>query len=334
MEQQNFFQETKKLISKFQNSGNFESLMGSFLYEMKEGFNLLKFSVFDLSFAEGQKNFSLKESKFAKGTFAYSDELNSKAEIQNELKKLDLLNNNFSSGIHSINLLDQDLWFFQFSRGPSSKLLLLCDFGEINDHLSKIDLLIHLVQNESEWWEKLKLSEDKLNHDDLTGSYNQRYLDIVLDAEIKRASRFESEFGLLFLDLDNFKSVNDIYGHMSGSSILKQVSKVFSSLLREVDSVIRYGGDEFVIVLLGADCESAMHVAERIRFTINNTPFRAENGELIKLSVSIGIASYPQHGHDKKTLLTSADSTMYESKRSGKNKVSVGGKDVKKRLNL
>jgi diguanylate cyclase (GGDEF)-like protein len=191
-----------------------------------------------------------------------------------------------------------------------------------------ISFFVRQVQNESRWYQKLDRTQSLLYTDDLTGIYNSRYLEVVVDNELRRAERFQSQFCLLFIDLDGFKPINDNHGHMSGSSVLQQVANVIQQTVREIDVPIRYGGDEFVVVLLGTTCSQGLIAAERIRQRIAETPFKLEDGTTTHVTGSFGVAAYPEHGQDRDTLLKKADETMYTSKRGGKNRVSVVSDDT------
>jgi len=184
---------------------------------------------------------------------------------------------------------------------------------------------VRYVQNECRWHRKLDKTQALLYRDDLTGLYNMRYLEVVLESELRRAQRFPAQFCLLFIDLDGFKKVNDEHGHLSGSSVLKQVADVLREAVREVDVPIRYGGDEFVVVLLGASPAKGHLAAERVRRCIEQKEFQVEDGATTRLTCSIGLAAYPEHGKDRETLLKVADETMYNSKRAGKNRVTIVG---------
>ena len=169
--------------------------------------------------------------------------------------------------------------------------------------------------------DKLDVSQSMLYIDEVTGAYNTRYLDMILDSEIKRSLRFKEEFSLLFLDLDEFKKVNDIHGHLTGSSVLVQVATLFKNTLRQIDTIIRYGGDEFVVLLLNTNENQALITAERLRSKVDESVFYThDNKHKLHLTVSIGIASFPKVD-TKEKLLKIADEAMYMSKKSGKNQV-------------
>jgi diguanylate cyclase (GGDEF)-like protein len=164
--------------------------------------------------------------------------------------------------------------------------------------------------------------KDLLNIDELTGLYNYRFLGIALDREIRRAERYGLSMAIIFLDVDKLKCVNDRYGHLVGSQVLKEVAAVIKKSVREVDIVIRYGGDEYTIILIETNREGAAIVAERIRSTIANQTFSLDENLHVNLTASLGYACYPDDTTSKLELLKMADRAMYHGKESGKNRVS------------
>lgn len=238
-------------------------------------------------------------------------------------------------GLNAVKVLEHDYFFSVFGDPSGSDGVLLWRqpalslkspmLRQLKDNPENlrpvIDFMVRHVQQTCRWFKKLDSTQAMLYQDEVTGVYNYRYLDVALDGELKRLQRFHSPFSLLFIDLDNFKSINDVHGHLTGSSVLRQVGEVIKLAVRDVDTVIRYGGDEFVVVLLGANSRQAFMAAERVRSRVQSTVFRSEERQAIQLTVSIGVASCPEHGRDKKTILKMADETMYISKKSGKNRV-------------
>jgi diguanylate cyclase (GGDEF)-like protein len=157
--------------------------------------------------------------------------------------------------------------------------------------------------------------------DELTGLFNYRYLDLALERELKRADRYGSGIALLFIDLDLFKVVNDTHGHLIGSRVLGEVGALLKRSVRDVDLVIRYGGDEYTIILVETESEDAAVVAERIRTTVENHRFLADEGYDIHLTVCVGYACFPDDTRSKVELLDVADKAMYRGKFSGRNRV-------------
>ena len=170
--------------------------------------------------------------------------------------------------------------------------------------------------------ERYERAKERAFIDDVTEVYNARYLLEAIDREVRRADRYGTEVSLLFLDLDRFKLVNDRFGHLVGSQALRQLSRVLLECIRQVDTLARYGGDEFTIVLPDTGHDAAQYVAERIRQVVEATPFEARRGEVMRLTCSVGFATFPAHGADRATLLDAADKAMYRAKSEGRNLVS------------
>jgi two-component system cell cycle response regulator len=157
--------------------------------------------------------------------------------------------------------------------------------------------------------------------DDLTKLYNGRYLNVVLDREMKRSERYRNFFCVLFMDIDFFKRVNDAHGHLVGSRVLVEVGAVLRACVRDSDTVVRYGGDEFVVLLVETNADEAMIVAERMRKMVEAESFVKGAGLGVRLTISIGIAAFPEHATTKQTLLNLADQAMYRGKESTRNVV-------------
>lgn len=166
---------------------------------------------------------------------------------------------------------------------------------------------------------KFSTTRDMLYVDELSGLFNYRYLKVALEREIKRADRYATQLTVMFLDLDNFKGVNDTYGHMVGSSVLRELGGLLKKSLREVDVLIRYGGDEYTIILVETGPEMGHRIGERMRTYIENNAFLSSEGHNIKITASIGFASYPDDTTSMQELLNMADQAMYVGKASGKN---------------
>jgi diguanylate cyclase (GGDEF)-like protein len=128
---------------------------------------------------------------------------------------------------------------------------------------------------------------------------------------------------LIFLDLDGFKTVNDRHGHLWGSRTLVEVGEAIRSTVREIDVVSRYGGDEFTVILPQTGSEGALTIAERIRQRIEETPFLETHGRRVRITASLGIATFPDHGRGKDDLIARADQAMYVAKGRGKNGVAL-----------
>jgi diguanylate cyclase (GGDEF)-like protein len=159
--------------------------------------------------------------------------------------------------------------------------------------------------------------------DELTGLFNHRRFQEVMTGEVERARRYHHELGLVMLDIDNFKQVNDTYGHLQGDMVLREVARVLRQTSRDVDEPARYGGEEMAVALPQTDLEGAYQFAERVRRRIEalELPLRGGRDGALRVTASFGVASLgTAGGDDKDTLVAAADAALYEAKRSGKNR--------------
>lgn len=170
-----------------------------------------------------------------------------------------------------------------------------------------------------------KLLEDELSEratrDALTGLLDRREATRLLDEEILRARRYQRPFALLWIDLDHFKQVNDKMGHMAGDTVLRAISQLLLTKVRQVDLVSRFGGEEFVVVLPEMDAVQAEQSAERLRHLVESIPLQLDNGRSVRLTMSVGVAIFPDHGDDAPKLIAAADRAMYQAKAAGRNQV-------------
>lgn len=162
----------------------------------------------------------------------------------------------------------------------------------------------------------------KAHKDSLTDLWNHGYFQHIFDEKLRITKEHLSYLSLIILDIDNFKNYNDCWGHQKGDEILSKISKIILETSRKIDFVCRYGGEEFAIILPEATKKEAQMIAERIRCQVEKHDSLQISGQPPqKITVSIGIASFPEDGNTKQELLRSADEALYEAKRSGKNKV-------------
>ena len=170
---------------------------------------------------------------------------------------------------------------------------------------------------------QLTRSRDLAMRDDLTKAFNRRFFESYLDEEIERSRRYGSLFSIIFLDLDDLKMVNNIYGHLTGSRTLQEVAKRILSAVRGIDKVVRFGGDEFCIILPQTDQDQAMAVANRVRRAMTSSSFHVDPDIDISITASFGIACYPTHAVTKEDLVRQADAAMYRVKSTTKNAVGI-----------
>jgi diguanylate cyclase (GGDEF)-like protein len=172
--------------------------------------------------------------------------------------------------------------------------------------------------------------------DDVTGIHNSRYFHQLLERELERARRYARPLSVLFIDLDQFKAVNDTHGHQRGSRVLREVAQLLKASIRSVDLIARYGGDEFIVVLPDTDAATAAALGERLRATVARTEFLAPEGLRLRLTASFGVAAHPDDAQTKEELVRSADQAMYQAKARGGNavwpgKVPAGGRRASRR---
>jgi len=164
--------------------------------------------------------------------------------------------------------------------------------------------------------------------DDCTGLYNVRYLYRQLEAEIERGQRSHSKFSLIFVDLDHFKMVNDQHGHLVGSQLLADVGQVLKAQVRGVDSVFRYGGDEFTVLLPELDKTAAQNTAGKLHRALREKIFITSSGLPLNVRASFGVATFPEDGDSVHEIIRSADTMMYLVKGLTRDNVAVAGLGV------
>ena len=186
------------------------------------------------------------------------------------------------------------------------------------------DLFGYLASQASVSMGNVDLHETAARHsvtDDLTGLSNRRGFDDALALEIERVRRFRTKLGLVLLDLDDFKQINDEYGHQQGDVVLRDVARVLRESAREIDFTARYGGEEFAVLLPGTDAEGALRFAERLRERIAGLQVhRIVTMGTVRVTISCGVAALPDVADDAAGLMAAADAALYEAKRGGKSK--------------
>jgi diguanylate cyclase (GGDEF)-like protein len=180
-----------------------------------------------------------------------------------------------------------------------------------------IFIITPLLKNRDSLW-------DLSNTDLLTHIYNRRYFLHVLEHEISRVSRHHRQVSIILFDIDNFKKVNDNYGHEAGDKVLKRVAKVTQERLRNYCTLARYGGEEFIIIIPEASSAETYVIADQIRELIDETKILISTDYRISVTVSLGVAEYhPDIDATIDSLISRADIALYQAKNEGKNRVRV-----------
>jgi diguanylate cyclase (GGDEF)-like protein len=227
--------------------------------------------------------------------------------------------------IHCMSLKVEECFYFFLNLGVKGNQFYFAIFSAPND--ISTEMLRHLSQYSQsqlrviEKLEALNKAHALIHIDDVTGLYNQRKLYKDLAMLVDKFQKEQEPFCVLFVDIDYFKKVNDMYGHLVGTRLLESVAKEIKSLLRDSDISYRYGGDEFVIILTNADATSGKIVGERILKKIKEREYNfdaKDEQKVLRLSVSIGVAEFPTDAKNSEEILSIADRMMYEAKESGR----------------
>ncbi|MEO5961217.1 MAG: GGDEF domain-containing response regulator [Opitutaceae bacterium] len=168
--------------------------------------------------------------------------------------------------------------------------------------------------------ETLEALRSLATRDRLTGLLNRREFDRILGEERDRAMRFGHSVALVMVDIDCFKTVNDTHGHPAGDAVMREIARRLAAQVRTVDRVLRFGGDEFAIILMETDRDGALEVARRICAAISSEPVRATAALTLDLTVSVGVAALPADARTDATLVSAADKALYAAKAQGRNR--------------
>jgi diguanylate cyclase (GGDEF)-like protein len=160
--------------------------------------------------------------------------------------------------------------------------------------------------------------------DRMTKLYTHHQFQKRLEEEIKKGHRFDNKFSLIMFDIDHFKKINDQHGHLQGDIVIKEVAKIFSDSIRDIDFASRYGGDEFIAILPQVDSKTAARVADRVRKAVEKFEFQTEN-DTLSVTLSIGVIDFnPAFVYYNENIIEAVDAALYHSKQNGRNHVSIG----------
>jgi len=196
-----------------------------------------------------------------------------------------------------------------------------------NEDLSILELMsphLALIIDRTEWHRKAEAYQRMSLTDPLTGLPNRRYLSDRLFEEVERSKRYDTPLSFMIIDVDHFKSYNDLYGHTNADLVLIQTAQLLRSLVRAIDMSARFAGDEFCIILPETEPETAVRVAERLRAAVSETVYCAESGERMgRVTLSIGVSSFSPARQSPLAIIEAADRALYQAKMRGRNCVAV-----------
>lgn len=194
------------------------------------------------------------------------------------------------------------------------------DDEQMEEKVALLEYYLRIAAPDIEAKRLMKSLKEISMRDPLTGMYNRRFLDEFILSLESSVSRRESTLGVLMCDIDHFKQVNDNRGHASGDKVLVELANIFRELVRASDLIVRFGGEEVLVLLMDSDHRHTAEVAERIRTNVEAHMIR-DNGGTFSVTISLGLAMYPEHASDLNICINNADEALYDAKRSGRNRV-------------
>lgn len=193
---------------------------------------------------------------------------------------------------------------------------------ELKDKISFVKSYINEAAPSIEVKILMNALQESAFQDGLTGLYNRKFLEEHSKKLVPQIKRENLNIGVLLLDMDHFKAVNDEYGHDIGDKVLKELARILNETVRESDLIIRYGGEEFMVLLVGVNSDSdALNVANKIRENVRENEIDVYAGNKLKKTVSIGLSMFPQDSKTLDGVIKNADIALYEAKNSGRDKV-------------
>ncbi len=291
----------------------------------KNKFNINNFTFIEIDMLKHKmtKVQELGDSFYCEKTMCESPELCRAARTKNDVVSIE--HHNSCSYFEK-----EDKFYYCFNINVAKSLYLIvhcvCDTKEELEELKDKVIFIRSYLKESapalEVKQLMNALKESAFRDGLTGLYNRKFLDEHTKKLIPQAKREEINIGVLMLDMDHFKAVNDEYGHDIGDKVLKELARILEETVRESDLVIRYGGEEFIILLVGVKTEEdALTVAHKIGQNVRENEIDVYAGSKLRKTVSLGLSMFPEDSTSLDTVLKNADIALYEAKNSGRDKV-------------
>lgn len=204
------------------------------------------------------------------------------------------------------------------------------DFEELKKHSASVRMISKVVTSALNNIEMFQKMEELSNVDGLTGLYNRRCFNNMIEQKISEAGRSKVQLSMIMLDIDFFKKVNDTYGHKAGDDVIRFISATIKKSIRKVDFAARYGGEEFVILLYNTSIAAAANIADKIRNIVRDSTVNAD-GSPLNITISLGVSSFPMPSMNAESLVKNADTALYYSKEHGRDQVSVFNSSMEER---
>lgn len=281
-------------------------------------------SVFDIY---QNKKYDFKSSKEFDKNFSYKTKSILTAPLVNfytnsSIGVLQLINKKSENGQY-IAYTEQDKEFISLSSYLITQSIL-----NTKNSIEKLELLNkELEKKVIERTKKLKDTQKKLieqaNRDPMTNLYNRRYFNEIIKSLLLIAKRTSQLFSLIIIDIDDFKNVNDTYGHSVGDRVINDLADIFRNTVRNSDISVRFGGEEFVIILPNTHLKEAEIIAKKLKDIVENNTIILKDGSRIKFTISLGVSQIQQDDESVETVLHKADEALYQAKNSGKNKIVI-----------
>ena len=201
------------------------------------------------------------------------------------------------------------------------------DFEELKKHSESVRMIVKVVTSALNNIEMFQKMEELSNIDGLTGLYNRRCFNNMIERKISETSRLKGHLSMIMLDIDFFKKVNDTYGHKAGDDVIRFISKTIKNSIRKIDFAARYGGEEFVILLNSTLIDDAFKIAEKIRNVVRDATVNAD-GSPLHITISSGVSSFPEPSGNAENLVKNADTALYYSKEHGRDQVNIYNHDM------
>lgn len=304
---------------------------------LKNKYHIKNFSLYEIDTNKNERRLIY----ISHGTSICNEEVNDNSTLcRAQRTQTDVISTEFINLCQTCHAGDSEYICIPFTINDDNSLIISItadsqdELNEINTKTTSIRHYLEAAKPVIESRILMAKLRDTSLRDGMTGLYNRRFLEEFIDTVMSQAKRGEDTYSVLMLDVDFFKMVNDTYGHDIGDKVIVEIGKVLKDNIRAADLAIRYGGEEFILLLRNADKEGTLKVAEKIHSTFAGLVFDVGNGESLKKTISIGIAKFPTDGDTIWKCIKFADTALYVAKTTGRNKIVEYIKEMSSNENL